>query len=57
MPSHNGGITAAKLYDQYRDGERPKDLNFLDKLVRTTVKVAIELEAPIDIDPMLIATK
>ncbi|HLR36071.1 MAG TPA: hypothetical protein VK071_12195 [Tissierellales bacterium] len=34
IPSHSGGIVAAKLFEQYSGKERPKDLATIDELIK-----------------------
>ncbi len=57
LPSHSGRIAAYKLFQQFTDENIPKDLDSIDELIKKVVKVAIELKAPIDMDPMITAVK
>lgn len=57
LPSYSGRFAAFKLFEQFTDEERPKDLDSIDELIKRATKVAIELKAPIDMDPMITAIK
>jgi len=57
IPTYSGGIAAYKLFDQYLNEERPKDLESIDDILKKVVSVVVGLEAPIDIDPAITAIK
>ncbi len=57
LPTYSGRATAAKLFNQYSDANRPNDLASIDEVVKRTVKIVTELEAPIALDPMITAIK
>ncbi|SCL96006.1 class I SAM-dependent methyltransferase [Sporanaerobacter sp. PP17-6a] len=57
IPTYNGGIAAAKLFGQYSDEDRPKDLASIDDIIKKVVRVAIQFEAPTYIDPFITAIK
>ena len=57
IPSHSGSTVAFKLFNQYDNSERPKDLHSIDEVIKNVVKVAVQLKAPIEIDPMITAIK
>ncbi len=56
-PTYNGRIAAAKLFNQYSDDNRPNNLDSVDEVIKQIVKIVTELEAPLDIDPMITAIK
>ena len=56
-PTYSGGIAAYKLFDEYLDEDRPKDLESIDNILKKVVNVVVELEAPIDKDPTITAIK
>lgn len=56
-PTYSGGIAAAKLFGQYSDEDRPKDLDSIDNIIKKVVSVVVQLEAPIDIEPAITAIK
>lgn len=57
IPSYSGAVAALKLYDQYSETERPRDIKLIDEVIKTVVKVVVQLRAPIEIDPMITAIK
>ncbi|MFA5524950.1 MAG: methyltransferase domain-containing protein [Tissierellales bacterium] len=57
IPTYSGRIAAAKLFNQFTDEDRPKDMESVDEIIKKTVKVVTELKAPIDLDPMITAIK
>jgi len=57
LPSHNGGRFAGKLWDIMPIGDRPKDLDSVDKLLHPLVEVVTTLEAPVESDPWITAVK
>lgn len=56
-PTYSGQNAALKIYDSLSKDGLPIGLEGVDAAIRTTVRVAIGLEAPIDKDPMLTAVK
>lgn len=56
-PTYSGGIAAAKLFGQYSDEDRPKDLDSIDNIIKKLVGVVVQLEAPIAIEPAITAIK
>lgn len=57
LPTYSGGMAAARLFDLYTDDNRPSDLKAVDEAIKRTVKIVTELEALIDLDPMITAVK
>lgn len=57
MPTHRGAWVAARMFDQFPEGRRPKEIEGVDALLRPVVGIAVELAAPIDMDPMITAVK
>ncbi len=57
LPSHSGRVAAYKLFQQFTDEDRPKDLDSIDELIKRVVKISIGLKAPIDMEPMITAVK
>ena len=57
IPTYSGRIAAAKLFNQFTNEDRPKDIKSVDEILKKTVKVVIELKSPIDLDPMITAVK
>ena len=55
--THNGNAAAWKLYEQYSDQDRPDNLEAVNQAVKKVVKVAIELEAPVELDKRITAVK
>lgn len=56
LPTYSGGITAGRLYDLYNE-ELPNSLEAVDKAINKAVKIVVDLEAPIEIGPMITAIK
>lgn len=56
-PTHSGRVAAQRLYDTYKNEKLPVGLEAADNAIKSTVKVAIGLEAPIEGDPMLTGVK
>lgn len=56
-PTHSGRNAAIKLYNQYPEFERPMHLESINEIVKKVVKVAVQLEAPIEIEPRITAIK
>ncbi|WIV12868.1 class I SAM-dependent methyltransferase [Proteiniborus sp. MB09-C3] len=57
LPTYSGRAAAAKLFNQYSDDNRPDNLDSVDEVIKKVVKIVTELEAPLDIDPMITAIK
>jgi ubiquinone/menaquinone biosynthesis C-methylase UbiE len=57
LPTYSGSMAAAKLFDQYKDEDRPADLGSADEAIKKVVKIVTVLAAPIDLDPMITAVK
>jgi SAM-dependent methyltransferase len=57
IPSHSGADLAGRLYDELSEGQRPKDIEGLDMMLRPLVKIAVKMRAPLGIDPMITAAK
>lgn len=56
-PTHSGREAASRLYGIYSGNKLPEDLQSVDELIKPVVKVAVNLKAPIDTDPMITAIK
>lgn len=56
-PTYSGGLAAAKLFDCYRTSVEASDVAAVDALIKPTVRVASQLVAPIEFDPMITAIK
>ncbi|HOB19244.1 MAG TPA: class I SAM-dependent methyltransferase [Candidatus Atribacteria bacterium] len=57
VATYSGSMAAARLFDSYAADDRPSDLESVDEAVRKVVKVVTELEAPIELDPMITGIK
>ena len=57
LPTYSGGRAASKLFESYSDDNRPSNLESVDEVIKYTVKIVTELEAPIDLDSMITAIK
>jgi SAM-dependent methyltransferase len=57
LPTHDGIAAAGKLFDALPDSARPRDLAGVDACLRPLVQIVTQLAAPIELDPMLTATK
>jgi len=57
IPSHNGLWASGELYGHWPEGQRPQDLDGVDRLLRPVVKTVVKMPAPIDTDPMITAVK
>ncbi len=57
FPSHNGADAAGKLFDLTPKEERPKDIDGVDTRVRPLAKIAVNMAAPIENDPVITAVK
>lgn len=57
IPSHDGGMAAANLYDYYKDIKTVREVESVDKLIKPTAKVVCYLDAPIKTDPPITAIK
>ncbi len=55
--THNGGDAAGKLYDLTPEDQRPKNVEAVDALVRPLAKIAVNMMAPIESDPLITAIK
>lgn len=47
LPTHNGGVAAALLFDALPPERRPSDQARIDELLQPLVQVAVELHAPL----------
>ena len=56
-PSHNGLDAAAYLFEQTAAAERPLTVTAVDTYLEPFVQMAIELAAPLEMDPMITAVK
>lgn len=56
-PTHSGRVATGRVFDIYLNGELPLGVEGVDDAIRTTVRVAIGLAAPIEDDPMLTGVK
>jgi SAM-dependent methyltransferase len=57
LPTHDGGTFARRLYDHVPIDRRPSDIDGLDAVLEPLVGIAVELAAPIGLDPMITAVK
>lgn len=57
IATHNGGRYAAGIFDQLDPTERPTDLAGVERLLRPGIRVVTGLAAPVELDPMITATK
>ncbi|MEJ6952295.1 class I SAM-dependent methyltransferase [Natronospora cellulosivora (SeqCode)] len=62
FPTHSGAYAADQLYDFYEQSETEKfskieGVKYVDELIKPVVKIAINLDAPIEIDPTITAIK
>lgn len=55
--SHSGGWFAGQLFDQFSSEERPGDINSIDAILKPLVKVVVQMEAPLETNPMITAVK
>ncbi len=56
-PTYWGGWFAERLYESLGPDRRPHELADLDRLLRPTVSVAVQMEAPVRLDPPITAVK
>lgn len=57
IPSHSGGRFAERLFELLPEERRPEGVEDIDAMLRPLVKIVVNMEAPIDTDPMLTAIK
>ncbi len=57
LPTYSGAWFAGRLYDVLPPSRRPNDLSGVDDLIRPNVRIAVNMAAPIDQDPMITAVK
>lgn len=57
IPTHSGGFAAGNLYDYYKETKKVREVEAVDKLIKPTVKIVSELEAPIEKDPPITVIK
>lgn len=57
VPSHSGAWFAGRFFDQLSEKHRPKTMEGVDALLRPVVKIAVQMAAPIDTEPMITAVK
>ena len=57
LPSHSGARFAGQLFERIPQSRRPGDLEAVDALLRPVVEIAVQMAAPIDMDPMITAIK
>lgn len=57
IPSHNGGIAAANMYDYFKGRKSIEEINSVDEIIKPIVKTVTQLEAPIEKDPAITAIK
>lgn len=56
-PTHSGADAAGALYDAVPEERRAADMKGVDDLVRPVAEIVTQLEAPLDMDPMITAIK
>lgn len=56
-PTHSGAYIAVKIFEQYSEDDLPSKLEIIDEIIKPVVKIGVQLEAPIELDPMILATK
>jgi SAM-dependent methyltransferase len=56
-PTHSGIWMAGELFDSWPAGDRPKNLEDLDRLLKPIVKNVVRMPAPVESDPMMTAVK
>ena len=57
LPSHSGAWFAGCLFGQLAEESRPRELVGVDDVLQPLVNIAVQMAAPIDIDPMITAVK
>ena len=57
IPSHSGAWFAGQLFAQLSEEHRPKDIEGVDAVLRPVVRIAVQLPAPVGMDPMITAIK
>ncbi len=57
VPSHSGAWFAEQLFAQYSEGTRPSDIDTIDSILRSLVKIVVQMAAPINENPMITAIK
>lgn len=55
--THNGAEAAKTVYKWFAEEERPRDMRHVDTTIRPTVRLAVDLECPMDMDPPITAVK
>ena len=56
-PTHSGIWMAGELFDSWPAGDRPKDMEDIDRLLKPIVKTVVRMPAPVESDPMMTAVK
>jgi SAM-dependent methyltransferase len=57
IPSHSGSTIAGQLFESLPEVNRPRTLGEVDDYLRPIVRAVVNMQAPIEIDPMLTAVK
>jgi SAM-dependent methyltransferase len=57
VPTHSGAEIAGRVFGTLSEDERPDTLERIDAYLRPIVAIAIELPAPVELDPMITAVK
>jgi len=57
LPTHSGADVAVKIFEQYSEKDLPTKLDIIDEIIKPVVKIAVQLTAPIESDPMITAVK
>lgn len=56
-PTHSGSEIAGRVFGTLAAGERPDMVERIDAYLRPIVAIAVELPAPVELDPMITAVK
>lgn len=57
IPSHSGADFAADLFDRLPAEQRPPDRTGVDAMLQPLVEIVVELDAPLNSNPMITAVK
>ncbi len=57
MPTHSGKRAAIAMYRWFSDAKRPRNMADVDDTIRPAVRLAVNLECPLELNPHITAVK
>lgn len=57
IPSHSGSMIAGQLFESFPEVNRPRTLGDVDDYLRPIIRAVVNMQAPIEMDPMITAIK